>query len=174
MDDLTVLNQNTTVNAYWQKVEPDVTHGSINGYLTVEIDCGTDAETSDFTYTWHITDFNTVSQATLGEAGIIAEISLWDKLDETSWNLSEDTDVDAKLVIPASGSVTLSFSQTSTYIGETCPDKGGNPDMNYGSNTKLIFRFRKPDKTVLFQSKINLSPFKIAQLTKLDNLEFSW
>lgn len=44
MDDLTVLNQDTTVIAQWQGAEPDVTHGRVNGYLTMSINCETDVD----------------------------------------------------------------------------------------------------------------------------------
>ena len=57
MQDSDILNQDTTVSAQWQSAEPDVTHGRVNGYLTMSIDCETDLdEASNYFFEWHITD----------------------------------------------------------------------------------------------------------------------
>lgn len=95
-------------------------------------------------------------------------------MDEQGLITSVDKDTDARLAIPATGVVVVHYNQSATYIAEVCPEKGGNPDGNFSPECKFIFRFRKPDNTVLFQSVINLSAFKPAQLTRIDDLEFSW
>lgn len=175
MQDTDVLNQDTTVSAQWQSAEPDVTHGRVNGYLTMSIDCETDLdEPSYYFFEWHITDFNTSSQAALAEAGVVAEFAVWDTIDRQIPVASVDTNTDARLAIPATGAVVVRYNQSANYLPEICPDKGGSSDANFYPEDKFIFRFRKPDNTVLFQSVINLSAFKPAQLTRIDDLEFSW
>lgn len=175
MQDTNVLNQDTTVTAQWQSTEPDVTHGRVNGYLTMSIDCETEPdEPSYYFFEWHITDFNTPSQATLAETGIVAEFAVWDAMDRQGLITSVDKDTDATLTIPASGAVVVRYNQSANYLPEICPDKGGSSDANFQPEDKFIFRFRKPDNTVLFQHVLNLSAFKPAQLTRIDDLAFSW
>lgn len=175
MQDSDILNEDTTVSAQWQSAEPNVTHGRVNGYLTMSIDCETDLDAaSDYFFEWHITDFNIPSQAALAEAGVVAEFAVWDAIDRQTPMTSVDNNTDATLAIPATGAVVVRYNQSANYLPEICPDKGGNSDVNFDTEDKFIFRFRKLDNTVLFQFVLNLGAFKPAQLTRINDLEFSW